>query len=273
MNETMKKFESLKTAIAERDRVIVAFSGGTDSAFLLAVCVEVLGSDRVLAVTASSATYTPAELHGARELAASLHVGHRVIETDELADEAFAANPPERCYHCKRHFFKDLRALADAEGIAHCIDGSNADDVSDYRPGHTAALEAGIESPLMDAGLTKTEIRELSRERGLPTWNKPANPCLASRVPYGTRITGDMLAVISAAEDFIRGRGFAVVRVRHHGDIARIEVPVDDLPRFCGDDHRDAVTARLRELGFTWVALDLAGYRMGSLNAAHLKDS
>lgn len=269
MDTTASRYAALKDDIRARARVIVAFSGGTDSAFLLAVCAEVLGTGQVLAVTASSETYTPAELEGARQLARSLGVAHRVLATDELTDESFVANPPDRCYHCKRHFFGDLRALAAAEGIAHLLDGSNADDVHDYRPGREAAREAGIESPLMAAGLTKEEIRALSRERGLPTWNKPANPCLASRIPYGTRITRDMLAAVAAAEDFIRDRGFTMVRVRHHGAMARIELASDELPRFMDEANRGAVAAHLRGLGFTWIAVDLEGYRMGSLNAAH----
>ncbi len=267
METTKQKFDELKKLIASYGKAIVAYSGGADSTFLLKVCVDVLGRENVIAATGSSETYTPEELTLAKEIAHKLEVRHIVIETGELYDDAFSTNDPKRCYYCKKHFYKELITLTASEHIPHLLDGSNADDTGDYRPGRTAAVECGVESPLMQAGLTKDEIRLMSRELGLATWDKPANTCLASRIPYGNRITKEKLDMVYNAEDFIRGLGFTVVRVRHHGPIARIEIASAELNRFCSPEIRDTVNKQLKEIGFTYVAIDLEGYRMGSLNA------
>lgn len=266
MEILQQKLAGLVQTIRGYGTVIVAYSGGTDSTLLLRVCADALGKERVVAVTASSETYTPAELAFAREITARLGVRHVVLATDELHDEAFASNTPDRCYHCKNHFYHDVRAFGAAEGIATIVDGSNADDLGDYRPGRRAAQENGVLSPLLDAGMTKEEVRTLSRELGLPSWDRPASPCLASRIPYGNRVTREKLEAIALAEEYLRELGFPVVRVRHHGEIARIEVAEEDLGRLCEAEMRKKVASRFREIGFTWVALDLDGYRMGSLN-------
>ena len=227
-----EKLEKLSELIQSCGRVMVAFSGGVDSAFLLAFCVNDLGKENVIAATGSSETYTPDELIFARKTAGELGVKHIIIETDELADECFSTNNDQRCYYCKNHFYASLGNVARAEQVNAVLDGNNSDDAGDYRPGRKAAAEHGVLSPLMDAGLTKDEIRRHSRAMGLRSWDKPANPCLASRVPYGSTITRDKLDAIARAEAFIRSLGFRIVRVRHHDMIARVEVPAEDLPRF-----------------------------------------
>lgn len=246
-------------------RALVAFSGGVDSTLLLKVARDVLG-DRVLAVIASSETYPGKEIREARALARTLKVRHRVIHTDELKNPEFVKNPPLRCYHCKRELFSTLKAIAREEGIPFVLDGQNADDLGDFRPGAKAGRELGVRSPLKDAGLGKEEIRTLSRHLGLPTWAKPSLACLASRFPYETAIEIKSLKQVGAAEDYLRSLGFGQLRVRHHGDVARIELTAGDLARAAAPGIREKIAARLKKLGYLYVTLDLAGYRTGSMN-------
>ena len=258
----------LEAVIRSRPRAVVAFSGGVDSTLLLRVCRDALGRGNVVAVTGVSPTYTAEELRTARRVARGLGVEHVLIETDELACGAFAANPADRCYHCKGELFDRILALAAARGIETVYDATNTDDLSDYRPGRRATEERGVTSPLLLAGLAKKDVRRLSKKLGLPSWDKPANPCLASRVPYGTPITLETLDRIRAGEKFIRGLGFAVVRLRHHDRLARIEVPAGDFARLMKPATARRITAKLRSLGYLWIALDIEGFRTGSLNRA-----
>jgi uncharacterized protein len=268
MTKTKSKTDELKATIRARPKALVAFSGGADSTLLLKVCRDVLGPENVTAVTGVSQTYTPEEKRTARRAARELGVRHVLLETDELSCGDFAANPPDRCYHCKRELFGKISDLAKTLGIDAFYDASNLDDLSDYRPGRRATEELGVISPLVLAGFTKKDVRTLSKRLGLSSWDKPANPCLASRIPYGTPITLENLDKIRAGEKFIRDLGFPVVRLRHHGEMARIEVPPADFPRLLKPATARRIAARLRSLGYLWTALDIEGYRMGSLNRA-----
>lgn len=261
-----KKYEVLKRDLAGRGRVLVAFSGGVDSALLLKAAIDALGPDAVCAVIATSDTYPEREMRTARALARRLGVEPRVIHTRELENPAFAANPPERCYHCKRELFGELASIARTEGCSAVFDGANADDRADFRPGARAGKELGVKSPLQEAGLTKAEIRALSRALGLPTWDKPSLACLASRFPYHTPIDGENLKRVGAAEDVLRRLGFGQLRVRHHGTVARIEVEPEAFPRLLKPEVRARVGRAFRKLGYAYVTLDLDGYRTGSLN-------
>ncbi|MFU8857199.1 MAG: ATP-dependent sacrificial sulfur transferase LarE, partial [Deferrisomatales bacterium] len=243
---------------------VVGFSGGVDSTFLLAVAREVLG-DRVLGVTATSETYPERERREAEELARSLGARHRIIVSEELDVPGFADNPKNRCYFCKKELFGKLREVADAEGLPHVLDGTNTDDRGDYRPGRQAARELGVRSPLDEAGLTKQDIRELSRALGLPTWDKPAFACLSSRFPYGVRITKEKVSQVGRAEEALRELGLRVLRVRHHGDVARLEVGPEEFERVA-NGLRDRVVAAVKAAGYAYVALDLQGYRTGAMN-------
>jgi uncharacterized protein len=263
--ETASPYDRLKAAIAALDRVVVAFSGGVDSSLVLAAAVDALG-DRALAVTATSATYSGDELAQARAIAALLGARHEVVETREDADPDYRANPPERCYFCKRELFGVLAAIAARAGGAVVLDGTNDDDRSDFRPGHRAALEAGVRSPLLDLGIGKAALRAMARDRGLPNWDQPACACLASRIPYGVEITPDRLARIARAEDAIRALGFRVVRVRDHGTVARVEVGADEVGRLLDPAVREGVAAGCLAAGFPYAAADLLGYRTGSMN-------
>jgi pyridinium-3,5-biscarboxylic acid mononucleotide sulfurtransferase len=262
----LTKLEALKARLGELDRVAVAFSGGVDSTFLLSVAREVLGRDRILAVTAESEIHSAAETGDARKLARRIGVRHLTVESGDMRDPSFLANPPDRCYRCKKRVFRALKAVAAERGIGTVVDGTNADDASDYRPGRRALRELGIVSPLQEAGLTKREIRKLSRERGLPTWNRPALACLATRIPYGTRITPPVLKRIDASETALRAMGFVQVRVRDHGDLARIEIAAAEMDAVRKPGLFSKIVKRFKAAGYRYVTLDLEGYRTGSLN-------
>lgn len=261
--QRMKKLDNLKAIISNTGGAVVAFSGGVDSTFLLKVAHDVLG-DKVLAVTANSETYPKRELEEAKAFAKSLGIRHIIIETLELEIAGFADNPPDRCFYCKHELFSKLTEIAKVNGLEVVFDGSNYDDRNDHRPGMRAAKELGVVSPLKEAQMTKDDIRELSKEFGLSTWNKPSFACLSSRFPYGTKITPEKLAVIGEAEDFIRDLGFIELRVRHHGDIARIEIGKADLGRIV--TFADQISDKLKSLGFLYVTLELSGYKTGSMN-------
>jgi len=263
LEEKRKRLEDL---LRDLSGLAVAYSGGVDSTFLLRAAAEVLGRQRVLAVTAVSDLYPTRELDDAKALAAEIGVRHVLIETDELGIEGFAANPPDRCYHCKRELFREVAEVAGRHGFETIADGANTDDVADWRPGLRAAAELGVRSPLKEAGLTKTDIRAISRELGLRTWDKPAKACLASRFPYRHRITAEALERVAAAEEYLAGLGLRQYRVRHHGTTARIEVPPEEVARLAAPGVREDVVAAFKHIGYTYVTLDLEGYRSGSMN-------
>jgi uncharacterized protein len=245
--------------------VVIAYSGGVDSAYLAWAAATALGT-RALAVTADSPSYPERHRAMALEVAGRFQLPHEFIRTDELARPEYRANAPDRCYHCKHELYVHLTRLAADRGFAAVADGSNADDRGDYRPGRRAAREFGVISPLDEAGLTKDDIRALSRQAGLPTWDEPASACLSSRIPYHSEVSEEKLRAIEAAEDALRGLGFRVLRVRHHGEVARIEVAPSELPRLLAPDVAAAADAAVRRAGFRYVAVDLRGYRLGSLN-------
>jgi uncharacterized protein len=261
-----KRLEKLEGIIAPYGSALVAFSGGVDSSLALAVAARALPKERVLAVTSNNETYLPSELGLAEAFVRFLEVEHLVVNTRELDDPNYADNPANRCYFCKSTLYSDLKALAREKGYACVVDGANKDDEGDYRPGRKAAKELEVVSPLAMAGLGKAEVRELARHLELPTWDKPALACLSSRFPYGQEITPEKLAQVARAEEFLRRQGYEQVRVRHHGEIARLEVGPAELERAFRE--REEISAELKAAGFLYVTLDLTGYKPGSLNAA-----
>jgi uncharacterized protein len=256
---------ALWTRLRQLPSLIVAYSGGVDSAFLAWAATEVLQT-RALCVTAESPSYPERHRQMALAIARDFGLNHEIIRTDEVTRPEYRANHPDRCYFCKHELYTHLSALAGARGIAAVADGSNADDRGDYRPGRRAAREFGVISPLDEAGLTKDDIRRLSREAGLPTWDEPASACLSSRIPYFSEVTEEKLQVIEDAEQVLRRYGFRVIRVRHHGEVARLEIGRDEVSRIFDPEIAGAVDAELRRLGFQYVTVDLRGYRLGSLN-------
>ena len=247
------------------DRVIIAFSGGVDSTFLLKTA-SIAGLSKVLAVTGISPSLSNEECSFAKKMAESFDVTYRTITTGEIENTNYTDNSPERCYHCKKDLFERLNDIAAREDFPIVIDGTNADDASDWRPGSRAAREEGIESPLLDIGFTKKEIRDVSKSLGLPTWNKPATPCLSSRFPYGHKITVEALDRIEKAETFIRKYGVKELRVRNHSEVARIEVLPEDFPKIMNGPVRDEINNYLKSIGFKYVTVDLQGFRSGSAN-------
>jgi pyridinium-3,5-biscarboxylic acid mononucleotide sulfurtransferase len=264
MSEPAAKERALSDALASLDSVIVAYSGGVDSAYLAYVASRTLG-DRAVAVTADSPSYPERHRALAIRIARDFGLHHEIIQTRELDNPDYRANPSNRCYFCKHELYTHLSRIA-AERRAVIVDGNNADDRGDYRPGRQAAREFGVRSPLDEVDLTKDEIRELSRRAGLPTWDEPASACLSSRIPYHTEVTDEKLRMIERGEQAVRARGFRVFRVRHHGDLARVEIARDEMPRALEPEIAASLVRDLKAAGYKYVTLDLQGYRLGSLN-------
>jgi pyridinium-3,5-biscarboxylic acid mononucleotide sulfurtransferase len=261
-----EKLADLRALVRSLESVVVAFSAGADSTLVAKVAADELG-ERALAVTSASESLAERELGEALAYAEQLGIRHRVVYTNELANPDYLANPTNRCYHCKTELYTHLEELAAREGYRHVANGLNLDDLGDYRPGLQAANEHGVRAPLQEAGLTKADVRALSKLLEIPTWDKPAMACLSSRVPYGEEITREKLSQIDRAEQFLRDLGYRQLRVRHHGQVARIELPPEDMPGFLAA-HAAAATTHLKALGFLYVTLDLQGFRSGSMNEA-----
>jgi len=259
-------YENLGEVIRPLESVAIGFSGGVDSSVVTAVAAQVLGAENILAVTANSESMAISELENAKWMAAELGIPHEIIHTNELECPDYSDNSPERCYYCKDELWQKMRLLADERGLKQIADGVNKDDLLDHRPGIRASDEAGVAHPLAAAGLGKEDVRTLARTLGLSNWDKPAQACLSSRFPYGEKLTAAGLKRVEAAEDFLKKMGLLEVRVRSHGDIARIEVPLPELGSIVDDWRREAITSTLKQLGFRYVTLDLEGFRSGSMN-------
>ena len=258
------KREKVAEILKNLDKVLIAFSGGTDSAYLLKKSLDVLGKDNVLAVTAFSEIHPLKELAEAKVLASNMGAHHLVVSTSELTEEIFTQNTRERCYFCKKSLFILLQGIACREGFRQVLDGANFDDLQDYRPGSRAAVELGIRSPLQEAGMSKEDVRRASYLLGLPTWDKSAQACLATRFPYGQKITKEKLRQVEKAEEFLQNLGFTQIRVRHHGSVARLEVLPEEQEKVL--TKAAEISAAFKKVGFTYAALDLSGYRQGSMN-------
>lgn len=264
--ELQMKLDKLKKYIADLGSLAVGFSGGVDSSLLLAVAHEVLG-ERLIAVTGADASVPEREVNEAIAFCKERGIRHIICKVDPLKEEGYRHNGPDRCYFCKHGIFTEVKKIADENGIEYMAEGSNMDDIGDYRPGLRAAAELSVKSPLREAELTKSEIRLISKAMGLPTWSKPAYACLASRFVYGEEITEEKLHMIDTAEQFLIEHGFFEERVRMHGNLARIEVPPTDIPKLAAEEIREKIYDKFRGIGFLFVTLDLKGYRLGSMNA------
>lgn len=262
-SEYLAKYHALSRLIQDLPSAVVAYSGGVDSTLLAFLCHKILG-EKALAITIDSQLHPAFETSDAIQLAQKFGFNHRLLKTDELTYPNFPANPPNRCYYCKQELFKKLREIADNENTTNVLDGTTLSDAGDYRPGRQAAIELGVRSPLLEVGLSKEQVRLISKELNLPTWEKPSYTCLATRFPYGTLITPEKLTQVAQAEDFLRELGFRIIRVRHHQTLARIEVAPEEIPRLLEPELKERITKRFQALGFVYVTADVEGYRSGS---------
>ena len=269
-SKAMEKYERLTEIVRDIGSMVVAYSGGVDSSLLVKAAHDTLSNGgnggKLLAVTADSGSYPRSEFSEAVALIKRIGAKHRVVQSGEMEIAGYTDNPTDRCFYCKGELFGILKSIAGEGGFSTVCDGANIDDADDYRPGRRAAKELNVRSPLMEAGMTKEDVRHHAKRLGLPNWDKPAAACLASRFPYGSKITLEKLSVVEKAEGILKSAGFRQLRVRHHGDIARLELDPDDIVRFVKDSRQTKWIAQIKELGFTYVVLDLQGYRQGSLN-------